>query len=53
MMRRNPQKTAGMSDGMEPESCVLYWLALHEFDKNNVQISKSELFGSHLPVYVA
>ncbi|KAK1759977.1 hypothetical protein QBC47DRAFT_117818 [Echria macrotheca] len=32
---------------------MLCWLILHDFDKNDVQISKSELLGSRLPVYIA
>ena len=31
---------------------MLVWLLLHDFDKNDVQISKSELMGSRLPVYI-
>lgn len=29
------------------------WLLLHDFDKKDVQIPKSELFDSRLPVYIA
>ena len=32
---------------------MLCWLLLHDFDKKDVQISKSELLGSRLPVYIA
>lgn len=32
---------------------MLCWLLLHDFHKKDVQISKSELFGSRLPVYIA
>jgi len=32
---------------------MLCWLQLHDFDKRDVQISKSELLGSRLPVYIA
>lgn len=32
---------------------MLCWLLLHDFDKKDVQIAKSELRGSRLPVYVA
>ena len=28
------------------------WLTLHDFDKNDIQVSKSELLGSKLPVYI-
>ncbi|KAH6648317.1 hypothetical protein BKA67DRAFT_360231 [Truncatella angustata] len=31
---------------------MLCWLLLHDFDKHDVQLSKSELMGSRLPVYV-
>lgn len=31
---------------------MLCWLLLHDFHKNDVQISKSELLGSRLPVYI-
>ncbi|KAF9880528.1 modin [Colletotrichum karsti] len=32
---------------------MICWLMLHDFHKNDVQLPKSELFGSRLPVYVA
>jgi hypothetical protein len=32
---------------------MLCWLLLHDFHKKDVQISKSELLGSRLPVYMA
>jgi hypothetical protein len=32
---------------------MLCWLLLHDFHKKDVQISKSELLGSRLPVYIA
>lgn len=32
---------------------MLCWLLLHDFHKKDVQISKSELYGSRLPVYIA
>jgi hypothetical protein len=32
---------------------MLCWLLLHDFHKKDVQISKSELVGSRLPVYIA
>ena len=32
---------------------MLCWLTLHDFDKNDVQVSKSELLGSRLPVYIS
>lgn len=32
---------------------MLCWLLLHDFHKQDVQISKSELLGSRLPVYIA
>ncbi|EAQ85532.1 hypothetical protein CHGG_09546 [Chaetomium globosum CBS 148.51] len=32
---------------------MLCWLLLHDFNKKDVQISKSELLGSRLPVYIA
>lgn len=31
---------------------MLCWLLLHDFHKKDVQISKSELYGSRLPVYI-
>ncbi|RYP18983.1 hypothetical protein DL767_009731 [Monosporascus sp. MG133] len=31
---------------------MLCWLLLHDFHKNDVQLSKSELLGSRLPVYI-
>ena len=31
---------------------MLCWLLLHDFHKKDVQISKSELFGSRQPVYI-
>ena len=31
---------------------MLCWLLLHDFHKNDVQITKSELLGSRLPVYI-
>ena len=31
---------------------MLVWLLLHDFDKHDVQVSKSELMGSRLPVYI-
>jgi hypothetical protein len=31
---------------------MLCWLLLHDFDKRDVQMSKSELMGSRLPVYI-
>ncbi|KAI3398713.1 hypothetical protein diail_8752 [Diaporthe ilicicola] len=32
---------------------MLCWLLLHDFHKKDVQISKSELYGSRLPVYIS
>jgi hypothetical protein len=32
---------------------MVCWLMLHDFHKKDVQISKSELLGSRLPVYIA
>jgi hypothetical protein len=32
---------------------MLCWLLLHDFDKKDVQIAKSELLGNRLPVYIA
>lgn len=32
---------------------MMCWLLLHDFNKKDVQISKSELYGSRLPVYIA
>ncbi|KAM0331268.1 hypothetical protein ACHAQA_002938 [Verticillium albo-atrum] len=32
---------------------MICWLMLHDFDKNDVQISRSELRGSRLPIYIA
>ncbi|KAK4195849.1 hypothetical protein QBC40DRAFT_184820 [Triangularia verruculosa] len=32
---------------------MLCWLLLHDFNKKDVQISKSELLGNRLPVYIA
>ncbi|KAJ9144124.1 Modin [Pleurostoma richardsiae] len=32
---------------------MLCWLLLHDFHKKDVQISKSELLGSRLPVYIS
>jgi len=32
---------------------MLCWLTLHDFDKNDVQVPKSELLGSRLPVYIS
>ncbi|KAH0439459.1 modin [Colletotrichum camelliae] len=31
----------------------IYWLMLHDFHRDDVQIPKSDLFGSRLPVYIA
>jgi hypothetical protein len=31
---------------------MICWLQLHDFHKNDIQISKSELLGSRLPVYI-
>ncbi|KAK9776879.1 hypothetical protein AB5N19_07474 [Seiridium cardinale] len=50
-----------MSDRFEPRRSdiwctlvlrMLCWLLLHDFDKRDVQLSKSELMGSRLPVYI-
>ncbi|KAI1843360.1 hypothetical protein JX266_010534 [Neoarthrinium moseri] len=50
-----------MSDRFEPRRndiwCALVlrmlcWLLLHDFDKRDVQVPKSELMGSRLPVYI-
>lgn len=50
-----------MSDRFEPRRSdiwctlvfrMLCWLLLHDFDKRDIQMSKSELMGSRLPVYV-
>ena len=47
-------------DGREAERiwCTLVfrslcWLLLHDFSKKDVQIPKSELLGSRLPVYIS
>jgi hypothetical protein len=32
---------------------MICWLMLHDFNKKDVQVSKSELLGSRLPVYIA
>ncbi|KAK2025036.1 hypothetical protein LX32DRAFT_76745 [Colletotrichum zoysiae] len=32
---------------------MICWLMLHDFHKKDVQVSKSELLGSRLPVYIA
>ncbi|KUI73288.1 hypothetical protein VM1G_09118 [Cytospora mali] len=32
---------------------MLCWLLLHDFHRKDVQISKSELYGSRLPVYIS
>ncbi|PSR99158.1 hypothetical protein BD289DRAFT_361476 [Coniella lustricola] len=32
---------------------MLCWLLLHDFHKKDVQLSKSELYGSRLPVYIS
>ena len=32
---------------------MMLWLTLHDFHKKDVQISKSELYGSRLPVYIS
>lgn len=32
---------------------MVCWLMLHDFDKNDVQIYKTELYGSRMPVYIA
>ncbi|KFA78263.1 hypothetical protein S40288_02672 [Stachybotrys chartarum IBT 40288] len=32
---------------------MICWLMLHDFNKSDVQVSKSELLGSRMPVYVA
>jgi hypothetical protein len=32
---------------------MLCWLLLHDFDKKDVQVAKSELLGNRLPVYIA
>jgi hypothetical protein len=32
---------------------MMCWLMLHDFHKKDVQVSKSELLGSRLPVYIA
>ncbi len=61
-----PAGIHGHIDGDVPESqeqhindiwCTLVfrmvcWLLLHDFHKKDIQISKSEVFGSRLPVYI-
>ncbi|KAH8896644.1 hypothetical protein GQ53DRAFT_525702 [Thozetella sp. PMI_491] len=56
------QRTLGLTESLETQATdiwctlvfrMLAWLLLHDFHKNDVQISKSELLGSRLPVYVA
>jgi hypothetical protein len=32
---------------------MICWLMLHDFDRDDVQISKGDLFGSRLPVYIS
>ncbi|PNY26095.1 Uncharacterized protein TCAP_03979, partial [Tolypocladium capitatum] len=32
---------------------MICWLMLHDFNKQDVQVSKSELLGSRMPVYIA
>lgn len=32
---------------------MICWLLLHNFNKQDVQVSKSELVGSRMPVYIA
>ncbi|POR33384.1 Uncharacterized protein TPAR_06416 [Tolypocladium paradoxum] len=32
---------------------MICWLMLHDFNKKDVQVSKSELLGSRMPVYIA
>ena len=50
---------ANTVDKLEPTSVwctlvfrMLCWLSLHDFNKMDVQISKSELVGNRLPVYI-
>ncbi|KAK4153803.1 hypothetical protein C8A00DRAFT_14990 [Chaetomidium leptoderma] len=59
-----PQQYLGMdiTTSLESEASAIWctlvlrmlcWLLLHDFNKKDVQIAKSELLGSRLPVYVA
>lgn len=32
---------------------MICWLMLHDFNKQDVQVSKNELIGSRMPVYIA
>ncbi|KAK0640603.1 hypothetical protein B0T16DRAFT_393042 [Cercophora newfieldiana] len=53
---------SGEAERIEPDAasiwCVLVfrmlcWLTLHDFNRGDLQISKSELVGSRLPVYIS
>ncbi|CAK7273755.1 hypothetical protein SEPCBS57363_005811 [Sporothrix epigloea] len=55
----NGDKSAHSCPQLEPVSVwctlvfrMLCWLSLHDFNKLDVQISKSELVGNRLPVYI-
>ncbi|KAK3303832.1 uncharacterized protein B0T15DRAFT_285649 [Chaetomium strumarium] len=61
---RVPQQLLGMdtTEGLDLQAAdiwctlvlrMLCWLLLHDFNKKDVQIPKSELMGSRLPVYIA
>lgn len=51
----NPEKTARIINDIWCTLIfrMLCWLTLHDFHKKDKQISKSELIGSRLPVYIA
>ncbi|KAK4196798.1 hypothetical protein QBC40DRAFT_4485 [Triangularia verruculosa] len=55
--RLTREDTEGIDPGRNTVWCTLVfrmicWLLLHNFDQNDVQMPKSELLGSRLPVYI-
>ncbi|KAH6625009.1 hypothetical protein B0J18DRAFT_429932 [Chaetomium sp. MPI-SDFR-AT-0129] len=61
VLYRLPQPSSTNSSRVRTEATVIWctlvlrmmcWLLLHDFDKKDVQIPKSELLGSQLPVYI-
>jgi len=55
---RKPESLANQPVSHDDVWCTLVfrmicWLMLHDFNKQDVQVSKSELLGSRMPVYIA
>ncbi|KAL3962812.1 hypothetical protein ACCO45_004335 [Purpureocillium lilacinum] len=58
MPLRKPESLANQPVSHDDVWCTLVfrmicWLMLHDFNKQDVQVSKSELLGSRMPVYIA